>query len=109
MNRDYYDLELELHDELIHQDAALYVNGAAEAVSAPPARLGWQEIPLAREMNTLHLDFEFQSPDGTVLSDPAAVNVGNPHAIFFVDAAAKLPPYQRVHLRVLVDLAINLD
>ena len=51
------------------------------------ARLGWQEIPLAREMDTLHLDFECESPDGTVLNDPAAVNVGNPHAIFFVDAA----------------------
>jgi len=49
--------------------------------------LGWQEIPLAREMDTLHLDFELQSPEGAVLSDPAAVNVGNPHAIFFVDAA----------------------
>ena len=46
------------------------------------ARLGWGEIPLAREMDTLHLEL---SEDG--LSDPVAVNIGNPHAVFFVDDA----------------------
>jgi diaminopimelate epimerase len=46
------------------------------------ARLGWRDIPLAREMDTLHLEL---SADG--LSDPVAVNIGNPHAVFFVDDA----------------------
>ena len=47
-------------------------------------RTAWQEIPLAREMDSLHLDLACGP-----LSDPVAVNIGNPHAVFFVaDAAA---------------------
>lgn len=46
-------------------------------------RLDWQQIPLAREMDTLHLDYAH--PSG--LKDPVAVNMGNPHAVFFVDDA----------------------
>ena len=46
--------------------------------------LEWQQIPLARAMDTLHMDFTHGS-----LVDPVAVNIGNPHVIFFVpDAAA---------------------
>jgi diaminopimelate epimerase len=52
------------------------------AVDMGPARLDWREIPLAREMDTLHLDLALGS-----LRDPAAVNVGNPHAVFFVPDA----------------------
>ena len=55
--------------------------GALEmTVDLGPARQGWREIPLAREMDTLHLDLALGP-----LSDPAAVSVGNPHATFFVD------------------------
>ena len=46
------------------------------------ARLEWDEIPLAAACDTLHLDLS-QGP----LADPVAVNIGNPHAIFFVDDA----------------------
>ncbi len=54
------------------------------------ARLAWDEIPLAREQDTLHLELarhlEFEAGG---LRDPVAVNMGNPHAVFFVaDAAA---------------------
>ena len=52
------------------------------AVDMGEARLDWREIPLAREMDTLHLEL---SRDG--LSDPLAVNMGNPHAVFFVEDA----------------------
>ncbi|WP_119167734.1 diaminopimelate epimerase [Algihabitans albus] len=53
-------------------------------VDMGPANLGWQEIPLARELDTLHLDYA-KGP----LSDPVAVNIGNPHVLFFVaDAEA---------------------
>jgi diaminopimelate epimerase len=45
-----------------------------------PARLLWNEIPLAREMDTLALDIE----DGP-LRGPVAVGMGNPHAVFFVE------------------------
>ncbi len=42
-------------------------------------RLGWQEVPLARDMDTLHLPLSL----GPV-ADPAACSMGNPHATFFV-------------------------
>lgn len=51
-----------------------------------PARLGWREVPLAREMDTLHLDLS----EGPV-SDPAACSMGNPHATFFVADPWALP------------------
>jgi diaminopimelate epimerase len=48
-------------------------------VDMGPARLGWNDIPLAREMDTLHLPLTAQG-----VSDPAACSMGNPHATFFV-------------------------
>jgi len=45
---------------------------------------GWQEIPLSREMDTLHLGI-----GAGPLQDPVGMNIGNPHAVFFVaDLAA---------------------
>jgi diaminopimelate epimerase len=52
------------------------------AVDMGEARLGWEEIPLAREMDTLELDLSLGP-----LGGPTAVNMGNPHAVFFVDDA----------------------
>ena len=52
------------------------------SVDMGPARLDWREIPLAKPMDTLHMDL---SLDG--LRDPVGVNVGNPHAVFFVPDA----------------------
>jgi diaminopimelate epimerase len=48
-------------------------------------RLHWQEIPLAREMDTAALDFDVGEPG---LVRPGAVNIGNPHCVFFVPDAA---------------------
>jgi diaminopimelate epimerase len=45
--------------------------------------LAWEQIPLARAMDTLHVDYAH--PSG--LKDPVAVNMGNPHAVFFVPDA----------------------
>jgi diaminopimelate epimerase len=56
-------------------------------VDMGPARLGWQEVPLARAMDTLHLPIS-RGPIG----DPAACSMGNPHATFFV------PDLSRVRL-----------
>ncbi len=47
------------------------------------ARLAWDQIPLAREQDTLRLELAREG-----LRDPVAVNVGNPHAVFFVEDAA---------------------
>lgn len=51
-------------------------------VDLGPARTDWREIPLARAMDTLHLELA-RGP----LSDPAALSLGNPHATFFVAEA----------------------
>ena len=61
-------------------------------VDMGPVAEGWEAIPLAEPQDTLHLTL---SLDG--LSDPVAVNVGNPHAVFFVEdceavALAELGP-----------------
>ncbi len=61
-------------------------NGLVSVDMGEPA-LGWQQIPLARAMDTLHLDLSIGPASAPVLSDPVAVNMGNPHAIFFVDDA----------------------
>ncbi len=62
--------------------AAQSLGPAQVAVDMGEVRLGWREIPLAREMDTLHLDLAAEG-----LVDPVAVNIGNPHAVFFVDDA----------------------
>ncbi len=51
-------------------------------VDMGPARLEWREIPLAEAADTLHLGI-----GAGPLSDPVAVGMGNPHAVFFVDDA----------------------
>lgn len=48
-------------------------------------KLGWKDIPLAEESDTLHLGI-MSGP----LHDPVAVNVGNPHVVFFVDDVRKV-------------------
>ncbi|MBI3453936.1 MAG: diaminopimelate epimerase [Rhodospirillales bacterium] len=54
------------------------------AVDMGPARHDWRDIPLATAQDTLHVDLALGP-----LSDPVAVNMGNPHAVFFVaDVAA---------------------
>lgn len=61
-------------------------------VDMGPANLGWRDIPLAEERDTLHLGI-----GAGPLQDPVGVNMGNPHAVFFVEDAeavdlAKLGP-----------------
>lgn len=50
------------------------------AVEMGKLRTGWQDIPLAREMDTLYLGI-----GAGPLQDPVGMNIGNPHAVFFVD------------------------
>lgn len=44
--------------------------------------LEWDAVPLAYPMDTLHMPVSWED-----LTDPAAVNMGNPHVIFFVPDA----------------------
>jgi len=53
-------------------------------------RFGWDEIPLGYAMDTLSLPVGWPLDHGA-LEDPVAVNVGNPHAVFFVDDAYAVP------------------
>ena len=53
-------------------------NGISVDMGMP--RFGWQEIPLAYAMDTAALPLAWED-----LVNPFAVNVGNPHVVFFVD------------------------
>lgn len=48
--------------------------------------LKWHEIPLSIECDTLHVPLELE-----MLRDPVAVNIGNPHIIFFAEDKDKIP------------------
>lgn len=83
------------------------------SVDMGAARLDWREIPLAKPMDTLRLDFALGG-----LADPVAVNIGNPHAVFFVrdaeavDVAALGPVIERHPLfpeRINVEVATVLS
>ena len=68
-------------------------------VDMGPARLDWQDIPLARAVDTLHLPLP---------GDPAAASMGNPHATFFaadLDAAAEQGP--RIERHALFPERVN--
>jgi len=73
------EIVLETGAGLLNAKAA---NGGNVTVDMGPAKLEWNEIPLAEETDTLHLSFSRGD-----LKDPVAVNVGNPHTVFFVDDA----------------------
>ena len=57
-------------------------NGSAATIDMGAPRFGWDEIPLGYAMDTAAMPVAW---DG--LENPAAVNVGNPHVVFFVDNA----------------------
>jgi diaminopimelate epimerase len=60
--------------------------GAEVEVAWPEPRFGWDEIPLAYPMDTAALPMAW---DG--LEHPMALNVGNPHVVFFVPDAREVP------------------
>ncbi|MGR3323003.1 MAG: diaminopimelate epimerase [Pseudooceanicola sp.] len=62
------------------------VEDGAVAVNMGQPQTAWDEIPLAREMDTLHLPLE---------GDPVGVGMGNPHCVFFVDDAGAVDPAER--------------
>ena len=89
-----------LMQELKRDAVALDTEGGALAAHAAgdgrvtvdlgPPRLDWDEIPLAREMETVELDF-FAEAEGVRIERPGAVSMGNPHAVFFVRDVENLP------------------
>ena len=54
-------------------------------------KLGWQQIPLSEEIrDTRGIELQIGPIDDPILHTPAVVNMGNPHAIFFVDDVNKV-------------------
>ncbi len=52
-------------------------------------RLAWNEIPLAEEFrDTRAIELQIGPIDQPILHSPAVVNMGNPHAVFWVDDVA---------------------
>ncbi len=58
-------------------------SGAVMDMGEP--KFGWQDIPLGYAMDTAALPVGWEN-----LENPAAVNVGNPHVVFFVEDAADI-------------------
>ena len=60
--------------------------GAEVEVALREPRFGWDEIPLAYAMDTAALPMAWDE-----LEHPMALNVGNPHLVFFVPDAREVP------------------
>jgi diaminopimelate epimerase len=58
------------------------LKGDAGGVDMGAPKFGWDEIPLAYAMDTLAMPVGWDE-----LKEPVAVNVGNPHVVFFVEDA----------------------
>lgn len=77
-------------DKLVIETAAGLLDaerasGGRVSVDMGPARLDWRDIPLREACDTAHVPVALGP-----LKDPVAVNMGNPHAVFFVDDAAAI-------------------
>jgi diaminopimelate epimerase len=49
-------------------------------------KFGWQDIPLSEEFaDTRHIELQLGPIDAPLIHSPSVVNVGNPHAIFWVN------------------------
>ncbi len=75
----------------IETNAGLLIANATDdetrvTVDMGEPKLEWDQIPLAEEFrDTRAIELQIGPIDDPVLHSPAVVNMGNPHAIFFVD------------------------
>ncbi len=68
-----------------------FATGVPETVTVDMGkpRFGWQEIPLAEEFrDTRAIELQIGPIDAPILHSPSVVNMGNPHAVFWVDDVA---------------------
>ena len=49
------------------------------------ARTSWDEIPITKNINTKNLNIKIEDKNKNILIGGTAINVGNPHLIFFVN------------------------
>jgi diaminopimelate epimerase len=78
-------LEEKQADELVLETLAGLIEcrrAGEQTVSCAMGRISmnWRDIPLAEESDTCHLKLEYGP-----LTDAVALNIGNPHVVFFVD------------------------
>ncbi|MBL4666639.1 MAG: diaminopimelate epimerase, partial [Sneathiella sp.] len=74
-------------DTIIIETVAGLLKGSATAngnvvIDMGKPKINWQDIPLSQAEDTLHVTMS-----AGPLKDPVAVNMGNPHVVFFVDDA----------------------
>ena len=62
----------------------------AVSVDMGAPKLEWNEIPLKEYMDTRVVDVKVGPIDAPLLARPGAVNMGNPHCVFFVENAEKV-------------------
>jgi len=64
---------------------------ASISVDMGQPRFGWQEIPLSEPFHdTRRIELQVGPADKPIIHSPAVVNVGNPHAVFWVDDPAAI-------------------
>lgn len=83
----YLLMEEENRNDVLIETRAGLLTGTTEdrrhiVIDMGAPKLGWQDIPLAREEDTAHINLTVGP-----LSDPVGVSMGNPHAVFFVEDA----------------------
>lgn len=65
---------------------AIRLSDTVFTVDMGAPRLAWDEIPLAEPFaDTSRFELQIGPIDDPILHTPCAVNMGNPHAVFFVD------------------------
>ncbi|MFZ5617389.1 MAG: diaminopimelate epimerase [Pseudomonadota bacterium] len=70
--------------------SAEHVGAGRVSVDMGVPKFHWKQIPLAEEtQDTRFVDIKLGPIDKPVLWGPSAVNVGNPHCVFFVDDAER--------------------
>ncbi|WP_068311202.1 diaminopimelate epimerase [Polycladidibacter hongkongensis] len=75
---------IETNAGLLHAFARESESNVAVDMGVP--RFDWQSIPLAEEFaDTTQIELQIGPIDAPVLHSPSVVNVGNPHAIFWVE------------------------
>lgn len=80
--------EIERTDVVVQTNAGLLVSrvdGKTVTVDMGVPQLAWDKIPLAEEFaDTTGIELQIGPIDAPILHTPSVVNVGNPHAIFWV-------------------------
>jgi diaminopimelate epimerase len=64
-------------------------DGYVVSVDMGVPKFGWQDIPLAEEFqDTRAIELQIGPIEAPILHSPSVANIGNPHAIFWVDDAS---------------------